>query len=177
MFDTLFQAICKVGIFMICAQAIIHFRPQEVYEKYMRLLVSVMILIQLLLPIGSIFLGDGLAESARRLGAFWEEVEQELEQAAEDAAAADRMLESMTLEEVRERLEEQEAAEQGEAAVEEMGEGQGKTTEGQQGKTGVRQWEAAEEEMGEGQGKIGEGKGGREDGVEIKVGDISVRIE
>lgn len=24
-----FQTICRVGIFMICAQAMIHFRPQE----------------------------------------------------------------------------------------------------------------------------------------------------
>ena len=37
--NPLFQAICRVGMFMICAQAIVHFRPNEAYEKYLKLLV------------------------------------------------------------------------------------------------------------------------------------------
>ncbi len=44
--NSLFQAICRVGIFMICAQAIVHFRPQEAYEKYLKLLISVMVLVR-----------------------------------------------------------------------------------------------------------------------------------
>ena len=50
--NLLFQAICRVGIFMICAQAIVHFRPKEAYEKYLKLLVSAMVLVQLFLPLG-----------------------------------------------------------------------------------------------------------------------------
>lgn len=108
--NALFQAICKVGIFMICAQAIVHFRPQEAYEKYLKLLVSVMILIQLFLPVGSFLLGGGMGETARRLEQFREELEQELELSAQEAADADEALERMTLEEVRKRMEEQERA-------------------------------------------------------------------
>ena len=45
-----FQIVCRLGIFMVCARLLIHFRAQESYEKYLKLLVSVMILIQLFLP-------------------------------------------------------------------------------------------------------------------------------
>lgn len=106
--NILFQAVCKVGIFMICAQAMIHFRPQESYEKYLKLLVSVMILIQLFLPVGSFLLGDGMGETAARLEQFMEELEADLSLSAQEAADTDEMLERMTLEEVRKRMEEQE---------------------------------------------------------------------
>lgn len=109
--SALFQAICRVGIFMMCAQAIIHFRPQEAYEKYLKLLVSVMILIQLFLPIGGFLLGGSMGETAKRLEQFRTELEQELNLAAQEAADADAVLERMTLEEVRRRMEEQERTE------------------------------------------------------------------
>lgn len=106
--NTLFQAICRMGIFMICAQAVVHFRPKESYEKYLKLLVSVIVLIQVFLPIGSFLLGDGRQNAARALEQFGRELEQGLEDAAGEAAAADELLEQMTLEEVMRRLEEQE---------------------------------------------------------------------
>lgn len=106
--NTLFQAICRMGIFMICAQAVVHFRPKESYEKYLKLLVSVIVLIQVFLPIGSFLLGEGRQNAAKALEQFGRELEQGLEDAAGDAAAADELLEQMTLEEVMRRLEEQE---------------------------------------------------------------------
>ena len=106
--NALFQAICRMGIFMICAQAVVHFRPKESYEKYLKLLVSVIVLIQVFLPIGSFLLGDGRQNAARALEQFGRELEQGLEDAAGEAAAADELLEQMTLEEVMRRLEEQE---------------------------------------------------------------------
>ena len=106
--NTLFQAICRMGIFMICAQAVVHFRPKESYEKYLKLLVSVIVLIQVFLPIGSFLLGEGRQNAAKALEQFGQELEQGLEDAAGDAAAADELLEQMTLEEVMRRLEEQE---------------------------------------------------------------------
>lgn len=105
--NILFQTICRVGIFMICAQAIIHFRPRETYEKYLKLLVSVMILIQLFLPVGSLLMGGGMEQTFEGLELFRIRLEQELEAAAQEAAAADELLERMTLEEVRRRMEEQ----------------------------------------------------------------------
>lgn len=116
--NALFQAICKVGIFMICAQAIVHFRPREAYEKYLKLLVSIMILLQLFLPIGNFFLGSGMEQVAQRLERFREGLEQEMGLEAEEAARADEILERMTLEEVRRRMEEQKREAQQEMAEE-----------------------------------------------------------
>ena len=108
MHSALFQAICKVGIFMICAQAITHFRPREVYEKYLKLLVSVMILIQLFLPVGGFLLGESTEETAGRLAFFREGLEREFQLSSLEAEETDKLLEQMTLEEVRRRMTEQE---------------------------------------------------------------------
>lgn len=107
--NALFHAICKVGIFMICAQAIIHFRPREAYEKYLKLLVSVMILIQLFLPFGGFLLGESVGETAERLALFRERLEQEFRLSTLEAEETDKLLEQMTLEEVRRRMVEQES--------------------------------------------------------------------
>ena len=105
--NPLFQAICRTGIFMICAQAIVQFRPNESYEKYLKLLVSVMILIQLFLPIGRLFTGVGRMEADALSDSFRESLEQEMEEAERQAKEAETLLQQMTLEEVRRRLEEQ----------------------------------------------------------------------
>ena len=107
--NALFQAICKVGIFMICAQAIIHFRPREAYEKYLKLLVSVIILIQLFLPFGGFLLGESVGETAERLALFCERLEQEFRLSNLEAEETDKLLEQMTLEEVRRRMADQES--------------------------------------------------------------------
>lgn len=58
------ELIKKIGIFMIAAQAVIHFAPAQKYEKYIRMIVGVMILLQLLAPVYQI-----LTKSA------WEELD------------------------------------------------------------------------------------------------------
>lgn len=136
--NTLFQAICRMGIFMICAQAMIHFRPKEVYDKYLKLLVSVMVLIQIFLPIGGFLLGKDRQAAAQALEQFRQDLEQSMAQAEENAAAADALLEKMTLEEVRSRLEAQKESdaggnpgevspEEGSAGLEEPGKGEGES--------------------------------------------------
>lgn len=103
----LFQTICRIGIFMICAQAVIHFRPEESYEKYLRLLVSAMVLIQLFLPVGRLlFHGDsGVIE--QKSEEFMKQLETEMSAAESRAYESDALLEQMTLEEIRRRMEEQ----------------------------------------------------------------------
>lgn len=112
MFDSFLEAIGRVGIFMICARAIVHFRPKEADEKYMKLLVSIMILIQLFLPLGSVFLGGGGGETVAALERFKADLQQSMQEAEVNAAQADALLEQMTLEEVRKRMEEQVEAEE-----------------------------------------------------------------
>lgn len=48
------ESICKIGIFIIAAQAVIHFAPAAKYEKYMRLVVGIIVLLQFLVPINKI---------------------------------------------------------------------------------------------------------------------------
>lgn len=115
----LLRTICRIGIFMICAQAIIQFRPREVYEKYLKLLVGVMILIQLFLPLGSFLFGGGMEETLAGLERFRTRMEGELETAAREAEEAEKLLEQMTLEEVRRRMEEQDGGDSGAGETEE----------------------------------------------------------
>lgn len=148
----LFQTICKIGIFMICAQAIIHFRPRETYEKYLKLLVSAMILIQLFLPIGSFLLGGGMEQTLKRLEQLRTQLEQEMDSAAREAADTDKLLEQMTLEEIRKRVEEQERL------AEEAGE--------------------VQKGAGDTRSRAGEGSGGTEDsedGIE-EVPEVTVTV-
>lgn len=105
--NALFQAICRTGIFMICAQAIVHFRPHESYEKYFKLLVSIMILIQIFIPLGNFVVGFGSSEVSGQLAGLQTSLEQGMEEAREQAERTDKMLEEMTLEEVRRRMAEQ----------------------------------------------------------------------
>lgn len=112
MLNSLFQTICRIGIFMICAQAIVHFRPEGAYEKYLKLLVGSMILIQLFLPVGRLlFWGEG-QELALKSEEFMEELEAEMAAAEKNALETEALLEQMTLEEVRKRMEETKALEE-----------------------------------------------------------------
>lgn len=154
-----FQIVCRLGIFMVCARLLIHFRAQESYEKYLKLLVSVMILIQLFLPIGNFLSAEKKEAGLKELEGIRQEFEAELERAQLQAQEADRMLEQMTLEELQRQVQEErekEAAEQEEGTT---GEGQsGEETEGTEG------------------GKAGEEK--QTKGEQEKwIGEISVEVE
>lgn len=44
-----------ISIFLICAQTLIHFRTGGTYVKYLRLLVSIMLLVLLMEPFARVF--------------------------------------------------------------------------------------------------------------------------
>ena len=60
MFETLTRDLGRLAVFMICAQMIVLFRPRESYEKYLRLLMSALILLQFLTPVKRILTGEAL---------------------------------------------------------------------------------------------------------------------
>ena len=69
----------RIGIFIVCAQSFLHFTAGKSYEKYVKLLIGIMILAQFIVPVRAILL-DG--ES----GEIWDEIEQfsrELQSATE----------------------------------------------------------------------------------------------
>lgn len=100
-----FKSICQVGIFMVCAQTITHFRPNRSYEKYMKLLVSVMVLIQILQPLSSLINGKDLEERALQ---FQGQFDEGMSDAMKNISQSEKILENMTLREVQELLAEQE---------------------------------------------------------------------
>ena len=84
----LYRVIGQAGIFLICAQTVVHFRPKESYDKYLKLLLSVMLLLQLLQPIFTAFGGDyGTAEE--QAAEFTAELQNVLTLAGEQAQAAE----------------------------------------------------------------------------------------
>ncbi len=56
--NALLTKIGQLAIFLICAQTLVHFRPKDSYEKYVKLLVSIMLLILLVEPVMDL-LGKG----------------------------------------------------------------------------------------------------------------------
>ncbi len=79
------STLCRIGIFIICAQTIIHFRPKPVYEKYLKLLLGTMILVQLLLPLHSVFKKMDGGDFLEQVNEFRKEVEMNFEEIAGDA--------------------------------------------------------------------------------------------
>lgn len=118
--DSIIQIIKRVGIFMVCAQMLLHFKPSESYGKYIRLLMSVMILAQLIAPVMEFF-GRKSDISFEEQILFYDEVlHQSMEEADRTGAEAQALLEKMTLEEVKSRINNQdEGAEDGGEAEEE----------------------------------------------------------
>ena len=100
----LVQTVCRTGIFVICAQVLVHFRPNASYEKYMKMLVSAIILLQLFMPVSSLFTGEEEQGLAERVAQFEEQLELSMERAVQKYSASEELLERMTLEEVRERV-------------------------------------------------------------------------
>ena len=59
--NTLVEVIQRTGIFLIAAQALIHFAPGTAYAKYMKLLMGIMVLLLLLSPVHQIITDDILS--------------------------------------------------------------------------------------------------------------------
>ena len=106
MFNSFLNTICRIGIFMICAQAIIHFRPGKAYEKYLKMLVGVMVLVQIFSPLMELLSAEGQENIAARVIWFEQQMNESTAQAAESAFEYNDILNRMTLEEIKLRLEE-----------------------------------------------------------------------
>ncbi|MEE0152752.1 MAG: stage III sporulation protein AF [Acetatifactor sp.] len=81
----LYRVVGQAGIFLICAQTIVHFRPKETYEKYLKLLLSVMLLTQLLQPALTAFSGGEEQNVQAQVEEFTEEMQSVLNRASERA--------------------------------------------------------------------------------------------
>ncbi len=102
--NRLLEVIKQVGIFMICAQMIVHFKPSEKYNKYIKLLVSIMVLVQLAVPVFGILGGIENNEFYGKVdfyNSFISDCMQEVNLTTENSEI---LLHDMTMEEVKTRL-------------------------------------------------------------------------
>lgn len=93
------ESMVKLTVFVICAQTIIHFRPKETYEKYLKLLMNLLILSLLILPVKNLLQGGegrSLDEEYKLFqkrmeeymeGAAWKEYDRWVEEQEADRAA------------------------------------------------------------------------------------------
>ena len=65
--DTLLKEIGQVAVFLICAQTILHFRAKDSYEKYIKLLIRMMLLLLLAEPFLKLF-------DTKENGSFWDKI-------------------------------------------------------------------------------------------------------
>lgn len=82
MWEALLGSIRQMGVFMICAQALIYFKPKGAYEKYLKLLVGAMILVQLLGPVQALLSSGGGQSLEERVAFYSSSFEQGLGEAA-----------------------------------------------------------------------------------------------
>lgn len=102
--DRLLEVIKQVGIFMICAQMILHFKPSDRYNKYIKLLISIMVLVQLAVPVMGILGGKGTQGFLEKVNFYSASINEGLKDANITSANAEILLNEMTMEEVKTRL-------------------------------------------------------------------------
>jgi len=100
------QTVKQIGIFMICAQAILHFKPSAKYEKYIKLLISVMVLVQLLVPVVELVTGNNRTVFFTRLEEIQTGIEEEMEQLEIENAVNEENVLQETKQEIRNRVKE-----------------------------------------------------------------------
>lgn len=109
--ESWFEVIKQVGIFMICAQMLLHFKASENYGKYIRLLMSMMVLIQLAVPLSGLLrgrTGENLAQGLIRYETLLTEQRGEINASC---IQAEQLLEELTLEEIKTRINNQKTEE------------------------------------------------------------------
>lgn len=94
----------QIGIFIICAQSFTHFSAGKSYEKYVKLLIGIMVLMQFVTPIKALFAPENYEELQEEVERFQKELESaageivwEYEESDETALALEK--------EIKEKLE------------------------------------------------------------------------
>lgn len=69
------EIIRETGIFIIVAEAMVCLAPSEVYKKYIRLIVGMVLVVQLALPVLSLFSKNGTLSDPGKVPAYEMEIE------------------------------------------------------------------------------------------------------
>lgn len=157
----LIKSLIQTAVFMICARAMVQLRPKGDYEKYLKLLVSLMILSQIAFALTGLWKGGG--EQEKQLEALEQQLTESLSKAGSLTGEAQRKVEELTMGQIREAL----AQEEKEKQEEEISEGQNIESEQDGAKTQI-----VAQKKQEGQEQA-EQKGTNEN----KEAQITIRIE
>lgn len=98
------QTVKQIGVFMICAQVILHFKPSAKYEKYLKLLISVMVLVQIITPVVNLLPGEGSTAFMTRVQEIQAEIDKSMEQLELENAVNEENILNTTLEEIKTRI-------------------------------------------------------------------------
>lgn len=93
--DELMQLVCKGAVFVICADTIIRFRPREVYEKYLRVLVGIMLAAIIFEPVCELVSKGRIVGIKGRMNSLQAQMEQEAEWYLERAQELNGELENV----------------------------------------------------------------------------------
>lgn len=99
-----FQIIRQIGIFMICAQTILHFKPSAQYEKYLKLLISVMVLLQILFPVLRLVSSGSSEQFLEEMQQVGREMSRQMEQLEIESNIEEEAVVSRTKLEIKTRL-------------------------------------------------------------------------
>ena len=105
MWEGLLNSIRQMGVFMICAQALIYFKPKGSYEKYLKLLVSAMILVQLLSPVAALLSGKEGQSLEERIGFYSNSFEQGMGEAALEEYRVEQIRQQLLTTQIRAQME------------------------------------------------------------------------
>ena len=160
--NALLAKIGQLAIFLICAQTLVHFRPKDSYEKYVKLLVSIMLLILLVEPIMDLLGKGNKGDFLERIHVYEQKLQEILISPQLEAEEIEVILQNITKQKVEEGavyVQQQEAGSAGQpvrSVSEEgvTGEGQPVNSASEEGVTGEGQpVNSASEEGIAGEGK------------------------
>ncbi len=77
--EGLLKGICEIGVFLVCAQTVICFRPRAAYEKYLKFLVGLMVLLLIQTSVFRMFQKGETME--QKIESFYRELEEERREA------------------------------------------------------------------------------------------------
>ena len=95
--EELLSKIGQMAIFMICARTLLHFRAKESYEKYLKLLVSLMLLVLLVEPLMDVFGKGDEGEFLQRIQSYSYQLQDILENEQLNNEEISEILSHMTM--------------------------------------------------------------------------------
>lgn len=98
------QTVKQIGVFMICAQVILHFKPSAKYGKYLKLLISVMVLVQIITSVVNLLPGEDNTSFLTRVREIQIEIDNSMEQLELENAVNEKSIINTTLEEIKTRI-------------------------------------------------------------------------